>query len=83
MFDNGPVFIEVKGGWINPEDIFWVQTSRNDEKRLVVGLPGMEKPVNLSEEDSATLRKYLEEHTWRPDENENFILEEGEVEDAV
>ena len=75
------VFIKVKGGWINPDDIMWVQTAKYNELMLIVGLPGLERPIHLNEEDSANLTRYMEEHTWIPEEEKEFI--KGELEDAV
>ena len=77
-----PVFISVKGGWINPEDIMWVQTAKYNELMLLVGLPGMDKPIHLNEKDSENLRQYLESHTWLPDEDYEEE-EEGELEDGI
>lgn len=84
MFDDrGPEFIRVKGGWINPVDIQWVQTSKQNENLLMVSLPGIDRPVPLNEEDSNNLILYLEQHTWEPIEDVGSFTDKGELEDAV
>lgn len=76
---DSPTFLKVRGGWINPEDISWVETVAANELMLKVGITGREKPIILNESDSAMMRLYLDEHTWLPELDE----EEGELEDAV
>lgn len=83
MFEGGPEFIKVKGGWINPVDIAWVQTSKQDERLVSVSLPGLDKPINLGAEDSANVVKYLDEHTWISQEELQGFDNKGELEDAV
>jgi hypothetical protein len=86
MIEEGLYFIQIKGGWINPEDIIWVQTAKYNELMFLVALHNLDKPIHLNEQDSATLRKYLEAHTWVPEEEEDqglFDKQQGELEDAV
>jgi len=63
-------FLKIKGGWISPHAVLWVETSRQNELMYVIGLDGKDKPIYLNETDSETLRYFLEEHTWEPQEEE-------------
>lgn len=78
----GPVFLKIKGGWINPEDIVFVETMAHNELMFKVGITGREKPIILNETDSAMLGRYMMEHAWLEDEEDEEYTE-GVLEDAI
>ena len=71
-------FLKIKGGWVNPTSVLWVETSRQNELMLVIGIEGKDKPIYLNETDSATFREYMELHTWESEEEDEYELQEEE-----
>lgn len=71
-------FLKIKGGWISPWAVLWVETSRQNELMLIIGIEGKDKPIYLNETDSALLREYMEIHTWEPEEEDEYELQEEE-----
>lgn len=59
-----PIFLKIKGGWINPVSIMRAETYRQNEAMLSLGLVGLERPIILNEADSAYVTEYLESRTW-------------------
>jgi hypothetical protein len=59
-----PTFLRFKGGWVNPSAILWVETHKQNDKMLRVGIEGREHLINLDEEDSAYLMVFLNHSTW-------------------
>lgn len=73
MSDNEPIFLKIRGGWINPTAILSVETHRQNEAMLLVRIVGKEHPIPLNESDSAYLAGYLESRTWPQQEPEGFV----------
>jgi hypothetical protein len=74
-------FLRIKGGWISPWAVLWVETSKQNELMFMIGLEGKEKPIYLNEADSALLRSFLEENSWEPEEDEEYESQEEEIGD--
>lgn len=66
-----PVFLKIKGGWINPTSIANVQTHKDNPAMLLLGVTGVDRPIPLNETDSAYVAAYLESRTWRAAKSEN------------
>ncbi len=64
LIEVEPIFLRIKGGWINPAAILSVETHRDNEAMLSVRLTGIERPISLREADSAMLTDYLESRKW-------------------
>jgi hypothetical protein len=62
--ERGPIFLKIKGGWINPVAILSVETHRDNEAMISIRVTSFERPIPLGEQDSATVREYLESRTW-------------------
>lgn len=60
-----PIFLKIKGGWINPVSIDNVQTHRDNAAMLTIAVMGVDRPIPLNEADSAYVAAYLDSHTWR------------------
>jgi hypothetical protein len=72
-----PIFLKIKGGWINPVAILSVETHRDNEAMLSVRVVGMERPISLREADSAMLTDYLESRKWPvAKEEQGFVHDE-------
>lgn len=65
MSDTQPIFLKIRGGWINPTAILAVETHRDNEKMLNLRVTGYERPIPLNEAASAYVAEYLESRTWR------------------
>lgn len=59
-----PIFLRIKGGWLNPQAILAVETHRDNDAMLTLRVTGYERPISLSEADSAYVAEYLESRTW-------------------
>jgi len=66
MNDSEPIFLRIKGGWLNPVSILRVETHRDNERMLNLGVMGLERPIPLNEADSAYVAEYVESRTWHP-----------------
>lgn len=80
MNHNEPIFLQIKGGWLNPTAILQVQTHPQNELMLTIGVAGIDRPIVLNETDSAYVRAYLQSRTWpqAKQEPQGFIpLESG------
>lgn len=69
--DTQPIFLKIKGGWINPLAILSVETHRDNDAMLNLRVTGYERPIPLNEADSAYIAKYLESRTWQPAKEES------------
>lgn len=61
----GPIFLKIRGGWINPAAILAVETHRDNEAMFTLRVTGYERPIPLGEADSAYVAEYLESRTWQ------------------
>jgi hypothetical protein len=59
-----PIFLKIKGGWINPAAILSVETHRQNDAMLLVRLVDMDKSIVLNEKDSAYVAEYLDTRIW-------------------
>lgn len=59
-----PLLLKIRGGWINPNQIRYVQAHPNNKDLLIVSVEGIDQPIPLDKADSDYLREYLEGRTW-------------------
>lgn len=64
LIEVEPIFLKIKGGWINPAAILTVETHRDNDAMLTIRVTGIERPIPLNETDSAYVRTYMESRTW-------------------
>lgn len=83
--DTQPIFLKIRGGWINPIAILSVETHRDNDAMLNLHVAGYERPIPLNEADSGYISKYLESRTWQPAKDEELSIgaDDGESNPTV
>lgn len=64
LIEVEPIFLKIRGGWLNPAAIMHTQTHPQNPAMLMVGVTGLERPIVLNETDSAYVSEYMESRTW-------------------
>lgn len=73
-----PIFLKIKGGWLNPRAIKFVETHPQNAAMLLVGLEGKDRPIVLNEADSAYVNEYLDSRTWPKASEPTGFVEDAE-----
>ena len=78
MTNQEPVFLKIKGGWLNPQAILAVETHRDNEAMLTLRVTGYDRPISLNEADSAYIVEYLTSREWPKTKQEpQSVVDDG------
>lgn len=75
MTNQEPIFLKIKGGWLNPHAILAVETHRDNEAMLTLRVIGYERPITLNEADSAYVAEYLASREWPKTKQQGVVGE--------